>query len=76
MTVTLSPRERARATGLDPGLRRDDGEVDYRHESALALWAWVPAFAGMTVKLGAVTKALSRSDAPPPIPAIATFRPE
>ena len=35
--------------GLDPGFRRDNGDVVHRCRRARMLRAWVPAFAGMTV---------------------------
>ncbi|MET3931096.1 hypothetical protein ABIE51_002983 [Lysobacter sp. OAE881] len=84
---------------MDSSFRWNDGEGGHRSRSARTLRAWIPAFAGMTLKwftavgvhrcdglgpglrrddgeVGRRYKALSRSDAPPPIPAIATFRPE
>jgi hypothetical protein len=33
---------------MDSSFRWNDGDVVHRNMSAQALWAWVPAFAGMT----------------------------
>jgi hypothetical protein len=43
---------RKRQQQMDSSFRWNDGKVVHRNRRALTLRAWIPAFAGMTVKDG------------------------